>query len=88
MTKQVSIQDEDYALANDLAERLGVTVDETMTRAVRELARRTPAPGRLDPDQQAELAAIRALVTEARRHVVPGAVNDHGYLYDRNGLPT
>ena len=91
MTKQVTIRDEDYELARDLAHRLGASVDDTLAQAVREalreLGRRAPGNEALSPSQQADLDAIRALVEEAQKHIVPGAINDHGYLYDWNGLP-
>lgn len=87
MTKQVTIRDEDYDLAHDIAGRLGTSLDDTVAKALRDLDRRTIPDNGLDADQQAELAAIRALVEEARTHILPGAFNDHGWLYDWNGLP-
>ena len=88
MTKQVSIRDDDYTLAHDLADKLGTTVDGAVSTALREFRGRTSEKQPLSAAQQADLDAIRALVEEAQKHVVPGAVNDHGFLYDWNGLPT
>lgn len=87
MTKQVMIRDEDYDRARGIADRLGVSVDDTVAAALREFDRHTLPDGVLNPAQQAELDAIRALVAEARAHIVPGAFNNHGWLYDWNGLP-
>ena len=87
MTKQATIRDEDYDLAHEIAGRLGASLDDTVTKALRDLDRRTVLADGLDADQQAESAAIRALVEEARGHVLPKASNDHGWLYDWNGLP-
>lgn len=86
MTKQVTIRDEDFTLANDLADRLGTSVDDAVATALRDLEQRMQKPA-LCAAQQADLDAIRALVEEAQAHRVPGALNDHGYLYDWNGLP-
>lgn len=86
MTKQVTIRDEDFTLAHDLADRLGTSIDETVAAALRELERRTQKPA-LSEAQQADLDAIRALVEEGQKHLLPGAFNDHGHLYDWNGLP-
>ena len=87
MTQQITIRDEDIELARGIAGRLGTSLDETVAQALHDLDRRTAPDCGLDPDQQAELDAIRALVAEARLHVVPGAFNDDGWLYDWNGLP-
>ena len=87
MTKQVTIRDEDYDLAHDIAGRLGASLDDTVAKALRDLDRRTVLVDGLDAGQQAELAAIRALVEEAREQISSKASNDHGWLYDWNGLP-
>ncbi len=87
MTKQITIRDEDYALALDIAERLGAPIDEIVAKALREMSRHTGTKRPLTPSQQAELADIRALVKEAQQHIVPGASSDHSFLYDENGLP-
>ncbi|MCJ2133185.1 type II toxin-antitoxin system VapB family antitoxin [Methylobacterium sp. J-026] len=87
MPKLLTIRDEDFQRARNLASRLGTSLDEAVATALRDLDRNTSAEGGFDPGQQAELAAIRALVAEARPHIVPGALNDHGWLYDWNGLP-
>ncbi len=86
MTKQMTIRDEDFKLAHNLADRLGTSIDETVATALRELEQRTQKLA-LSEAQKADLAAIRALVEEAQKHRLPGAINDHGYLYDWNGLP-
>ena len=86
MTKQMTIRDEDFMLAHNLADRLGTSIDETVATALRELEQRTQKPA-LSEAQQADLDAIRALVEEAQKHRLPGAINDHGFLYDWNGLP-
>ncbi|MCJ2070282.1 hypothetical protein MKK75_15985 [Methylobacterium sp. J-030] len=87
MPKLVTIRDEDFQRARNLAGRLGTSLDETVATALRDLDRNTSGEGELNSEQQAELRAIRALVEEARPHIVPGAFNDHGWLYDGNGLP-
>ena len=87
MTRQIIIRDEDYALALDLAEKLGTPIDEIVAKALREMSRPTSVKRPLTPSQEAELADIRALVKEAQQHIVPGASSDHSYLYDANGLP-
>ena len=86
MTKQMTIRDEDFTLAHTLADRLGTSIDETVSTALRELEHRTQKPV-LTEAQQADLDAIRVLVEEGQKHLLPGAMNDHGYLYDWNGLP-
>ena len=87
MMKQVTIRDEDYDLAHEIAGRLRASLDDTVAKASRDLDRRTVLIDELGADQQLELTAIRALVAEARKHILPGAFNDHGWLYDWNGLP-
>ena len=87
MTQQVTIRDEDVELAHSIAGRLDASLDDTVAKALRELDRRLSAESVLSAEQQAELAAIRALVAEAKAHVVPGTGSDHGWLYDWNGLP-
>lgn len=87
MVEPLTIRDEDVRRARDISERLGTSLDETVAKALRELDQRTRAVDALDPMQQAELAAIRALVAEARTHIVPITTSDHGWIYDWNGLP-
>lgn len=87
MTQQVTIRDEDFQLARDSAGRLGTSLDEAVAKALHDLHRSTAPESTLEPGRQAELDAIRALVAEAQQHIIPGAFNDHGWLYDWNGLP-
>lgn len=87
MTQQVTIRDEDLELARDIAGRLGTSLDDAVAKALHDLDRRIAPGSGLEPGQQVELDTIRALVAEARQHIVPGAFNDHGWLYDWNGLP-
>ena len=87
MVEPLTIRDENVRRARDISERLGTSLDETVAKALRELDQRTRAVDALDPMQQAELAAIRALVAEARTQIVPITTSDHGWLYDWNGLP-
>lgn len=87
MTQQLTIRDEDFELARDIAGRLGTSLDDAVAKALHDLDRRTGPDRGLDFSQQAELDALRALVAEARPHIVPRAQNDHGWLYDWNGLP-
>ncbi|WP_430910456.1 type II toxin-antitoxin system VapB family antitoxin [Methylobacterium sp. sgz302541] len=88
MTKQLNVRnDEAYALAHEIAGRLGEPVSETVLRALRELGQRMPSDKGLNPTQKADLDAIRALVREAQKHRVPGVGSDHGHLYDEDGLP-
>ena len=87
MTKQITIRDEDYALALDMAERLGASIDDVVAKALRDMSGHSSVKRPLDARQQAELADIRALVKEAQQHIVPGASSDHSFLYDANGLP-
>ena len=87
MTKQVSVRDEDYDLAQKLAQQLGSSVDETLGRALREFGRRSRSEYPMTPDQQMDLDSLRALVEEAQQHIKPGGQIDEGFLYDWNGLP-
>ncbi|KQT78900.1 type II toxin-antitoxin system VapB family antitoxin [Methylobacterium sp. Leaf466] len=86
MNKRLTMREEDVTIAHTIADRLGTSVDEAVATALRELEQRIRQPV-LSAAQQADLDAIRALVEEAQKHRLPGAINDHGYLYDWNGLP-
>lgn len=103
MTETLIIEgDEAYALAHELAERRGMSLGEAVVSSLRasldtaaetpmrEQARgpvRIPTLEEMTPEQREDYEALRALVREASKHIVPGATSDHSYLYDENGLP-
>ncbi|MFK5597575.1 type II toxin-antitoxin system VapB family antitoxin [Methylobacterium sp. HMF5984] len=84
----IVLNDEAFALAHELAERAGTTVDEAVVTALQELDRRVATVNDdLTPTQRAERDVIRALVREARAHRIANVPTDHDYLYDEYGLP-
>lgn len=99
MTERLIVEDDEaHTLAQELAERRGVSLAEAVVSSLRESLH--AVPGTLFPprigipsldemtiEQRADYDALRALVREAAAHIVPGATSDHSYLYDENGLP-
>lgn len=104
MTETLIIEgDEAYALAQELAERRGISLGEAVVASLRasldtaaEPPERAHAPRsiriptleEMTPEQREDYESLRALVREASKHFVTGATSDHSYLYDENGLPT
>lgn len=103
MTETLIIEgDEAYSLAQELAERRGMSLGEAVVASLRaslntatetpmrEHARgpvRIPTLEEMTPEQREDYESLRALVREVSKHIVPGATSDHSYLYDDNGLP-
>ena len=94
--------DEAYALAQELAGRRGMSLGEAVVASMRaslDTAADRPVPKHargpvhiptleeMTPEQREDYEALRALVREASKHIVPGATSDHSYLYNENGLP-
>jgi antitoxin VapB len=85
MTAQLNIKSEDaWRLASRLSELTGESLTAVVTRALRaELMREGQAHG-----LAARKARLLALAEEISANVKPGAISDHGWLYDENtGLP-
>lgn len=91
---------EAVGLARRLAERQGISVNEAVISSLRSSLdnlshpvsapiqpRDVPAVADLSPEQRADYESLRALVEEAKRHLVPGATSDHSDMYDAYGLP-
>lgn len=100
MTERLIVEDDEaHALARELAERRGVSVEEAIVASLRASldearpARPAPTPVRiptleeLTPEQRADLEALRALIREAAPYIIPGASSDHRDMYDEHGLP-
>lgn len=104
MTDALVIEDgEALALARDLAERRGTSVDEAVLSALRTAsyeeirarpetqARPTPprilTPDEMNPEQRARYDRLRALAKLGGSLKKPGATSDHSDLYDEHGLP-
>jgi antitoxin VapB len=88
------------ALARELAERRGVSVEEAVVASLRETLAAAPPPppaeprpirvptlAEMTPEQRARYESLRALVREAGAFIRPGATSDHSDLYDEFGLP-
>lgn len=100
MTERLIVEnDEASALAHELAECRGISVEEAVVsslrsavQAVRPVARaegplRIPTLEEMTPEQRADYESLRALAREAARYAVPGATSDHRDMYDEFGLP-
>ncbi|MCJ2015064.1 type II toxin-antitoxin system VapB family antitoxin [Methylobacterium sp. J-076] len=93
-------RDDALALARELADRRGTSVDDAVVEALRGTLARTEPPARaapqpvrllsyeeLNPEQQASYDRLKALVEEYAPYRVPGATSDHRDMYDDYGLP-
>lgn len=104
MTERLIIEDDEaHALAHELAERRGTTIDEAVVASLREALSatkpdapqdvpaavpfRSPTLEEMTPEQRARYDALGALVRELAPHVRPGASSDHRDMYDEYGLP-
>jgi antitoxin VapB len=88
MTKQLNIRnDEVYARAHRIAERLGQPVSEAILTVLREYEAHLPKVDELTPSQRATYDRLRQLSKETARHKIPGATSAHEELYDDFGLP-
>jgi hypothetical protein len=87
MPKQLNIRsDEAYEIAHRAAKRLGKTVTEVVTDALRQ--QHGPAAREVSPEEAAETYRILTeLAREGRRRKKPGATSDHSDMYDEYGLP-
>jgi hypothetical protein len=73
--------DEMVALATRLAELQDMTIEEAVSKALRDTVAREEAI-------QAKLARVRAITAEIRANMShPLPSSDHSDLYDENGLP-
>ena len=83
MERYITIQsDEAVALANELAELTGESLEQAVTAAVRERLK-------VEQERQAWIARIRKLTAEFRATLTgPLPTSDHSFLYDNEtGLP-
>ncbi len=104
MTAALIIEDgEALALARDLAERRGTSIDEVVLTALRtalceDIRARPETQGRpvpprilepeeMNPEQRARYDRLRALAKLGGSLKKPGATSDHSDLYDEHGLP-
>ncbi len=102
MSEALIVEDrEAAALAQELAERRGVSVERAVVDSLRaalgtsahrpsddvRAPLRIPTLEEMTPDQRAKLARLQALIDRARPLVKPGATSDHSDLYDAFGLP-
>jgi hypothetical protein len=101
MSESLIVDREDaLALAQELAERRGSTVDEAVVAALRGTLASTP-PRNLEPpkpvpvipyeemtpEHRARYDRLTALVEECAPYRVPGATSDYSDMYDEHGLP-
>jgi antitoxin VapB len=76
--------DEASALAGELAELTGESLDAAVTAAIRERLERE----RDARDRRPRLERVRVLAAEIRQHIEhPLPSSDHSWLYDQDGLP-
>ena len=104
MADALIIEDQEaLALARDLAERRGTSVDEVVLTSLRAASRedtgsrpagqdrpvppRILKPDEMTPEQRARYARLRALAERGAALKKPGATSDHSDLYDEFGLP-
>jgi hypothetical protein len=90
MGRQLSIRsDEAYALAHRLARRQKRSVTAVVVDALRQEALAAgPEPDMFSEEAVADrLHQMREAIRRTRENLKPGAVDDHGAMYDENGLP-
>lgn len=84
---------EAVALAEELASRAGLSVEEAvkdLLRRARDEASSFPGKRPADDTPSDRIARVNALVREFNRYVTPdqrAAVMDESWLYDEHGLP-
>ena len=103
MTETLIVEnDEAYALARELAERRGVSLEEAVVASLRS-SLYEPKPARtrqahgtdiqtaslndLTPGQRADYESLRALARRSAASKCAGSTSDHGDMYGEDGLP-
>ena len=88
--RQLNIRSDEAAeRASALAKRLGKTTTEVVVEALRSYDASAQPLDELGmtPEKRRRYESILEIAREARKHLIPGAPEDHDSLYDENGLP-
>jgi hypothetical protein len=88
--RQLNIRSDDAAeRAARLARLSGKTTTEVVVEALRtyEVGLTAQCEQGWTEEKRRRFEALQALSAETARHVIPGAPDDHNWLYDESGLP-